>query len=224
MEVMQDRGVSTSKMEGHAQRIRRGDGATGADPVYPKLLDFWQVVRRCIGVMYRHGSADTPKIGLLLKYPRPKTFHFCFMVVDLGNDEHLINVSLLFSKRDAHTLFPFGSWQRWYQCHPCATPQPSHRVSLPPLRCWSTKCCESGLLFEVELYLSAGQPPDAPALHVSRGAVSLPLALAAARGHCEVWFHQRAGSLWRYCDRTLCRGGVDCLLCGDGAGCAPFDP
>lgn len=38
----------------------------------------------------------------------------------------------------------------------------------------------------MELYLSAGQPPDAAALHIPRGAVSLPLALAAARGHCEV--------------------------------------
>ncbi|CAN0391466.1 unnamed protein product, partial [Scytosiphon promiscuus] len=34
--------------------------------------------------------------------------------------------------------------------------------------------------------LSAGQSPDAAALHLPRGAVSLPLALAAARGHCEV--------------------------------------
>lgn len=43
------------------------------------------------------------------------------------------------------------------------------------------------MLFEVELYLSAGQPPDQAALHLPRGAVSLPLALAAVRGNCEVW-------------------------------------
>eukprot|EP00904_Undaria_pinnatifida_P002728 jgi/Undpi1/12456/HiC_scaffold_5.g02127.m1 len=89
VEVIQERGVSTLRMEAYAQRLRRGDGAKGANPVYPRLLDFWQ-------------------------------------------------------------------------------------------------CCESGLLFEVELYLSAGQPPDAPALHPPRGAISLPLSLAAARGHCEV--------------------------------------
>ncbi|CAM9798879.1 unnamed protein product, partial [Pylaiella littoralis] len=89
VEVMQDRGVSTRKMEGYAQRLRRGEGSTGADLVRPRLLDFWQ-------------------------------------------------------------------------------------------------CCESGLLFEVELYLSAGQLPDTSALHLPRGAISLPLALAAARGHCEV--------------------------------------
>ncbi|CAM9149964.1 unnamed protein product [Ectocarpus sp. 6 AP-2014] len=89
LEVLRDRGISTRRMEGHAQRLRRGEGSTGADLVRPRLLDFWQ-------------------------------------------------------------------------------------------------CCESGLLFEVELYLSAGQPPDAGALHLPRGAVSLPLALAAARGHCEV--------------------------------------
>lgn len=43
VEVMQDRGVSTRKMEGYAQRLRRGEGGTGADLVRPRLLDFWQV-------------------------------------------------------------------------------------------------------------------------------------------------------------------------------------
>ncbi|CAM9841664.1 unnamed protein product, partial [Choristocarpus tenellus] len=47
-------------------------------------------------------------------------------------------------------------------------------------------CCESGLLFEVELYLSAGQIPDEHVVHLSRGAVCLPLALAATKGHCTV--------------------------------------
>lgn len=45
VEVMQERGVSTLAMEGYAQRLRRGEGAKGADPVYPRLLDFWQVRR-----------------------------------------------------------------------------------------------------------------------------------------------------------------------------------
>ncbi|CAB1119188.1 unnamed protein product [Ectocarpus sp. CCAP 1310/34] len=98
LEVLCDRGISTRRMEGYAQRLRRGEGSTGADLVRPRLLDFWQV---------------------------------CMM---------------------------------------------SCRI-VPVLQ---------GFLFEVELYLSAGQPPDAGALHLPRGAVSLPLALAAARGHCEV--------------------------------------
>lgn len=44
LEVMQDRGVSTKKMEAYAQRLRRGEGSTGADLVRPHLLDFWQVM------------------------------------------------------------------------------------------------------------------------------------------------------------------------------------
>lgn len=43
VEVMQDRGLSTLHMEGYAQRLRRGEGSTGADLVHPRLLDFWQV-------------------------------------------------------------------------------------------------------------------------------------------------------------------------------------
>lgn len=50
----------------------------------------------------------------------------------------------------------------------------------------------------MELYLSAGQLPDTGALHLPRGAVSLPLALAASRGHCEV----------RVVGETTCRWGV----------------
>ena len=53
-------------------------------------------------------------------------------------------------------------------------------------RSLSCKCCEFGLVFEVELYLSAGQSPNQTALHVPRGVVSLPLALAASRGQSEV--------------------------------------
>ena len=45
VEVIQERGVHTLTMEGYVQRLRRGDGAKGADPVYPRLLDFWQVRR-----------------------------------------------------------------------------------------------------------------------------------------------------------------------------------
>lgn len=44
LEVMQDRGISTHKMEAYAQRLRRGEGGTGADLVRPRLLDFWQVI------------------------------------------------------------------------------------------------------------------------------------------------------------------------------------
>ncbi|CAM9256179.1 unnamed protein product [Ascophyllum nodosum] len=89
VQVMQDKGISTSGMEAYTQSLRRGDGASCADVVNPRLLDFWQ-------------------------------------------------------------------------------------------------CCESGLVFEVELYLSAGQSPNQTALHVPRGVVSLPLALAASRGQSEV--------------------------------------
>jgi len=49
IEVMRDRGVSTHRMEGYAQRLRRGEGGTGADLVRPRLLDFWQVRRRATG-------------------------------------------------------------------------------------------------------------------------------------------------------------------------------
>lgn len=48
IEVMQDGGVKTEKLEGSVQRLRRGEGAKGADPVYPRLLDFWQVLL-CLG-------------------------------------------------------------------------------------------------------------------------------------------------------------------------------
>lgn len=43
VEVVQERGVETARMEGAVQRLRRGEGSTGADPVNPRLLDFWQV-------------------------------------------------------------------------------------------------------------------------------------------------------------------------------------
>ncbi|CAM9227437.1 unnamed protein product, partial [Discosporangium mesarthrocarpum] len=89
LEALQARGVDTGRLGLLTQRLRRSEGGTGADPVYPSLLDFWQ-------------------------------------------------------------------------------------------------CCDSGLLFEVELYLSAGQSPDEAIVHLPRGAVCTPLALAASKGHCRV--------------------------------------
>lgn len=43
VDVMQDKGISTPKMEAYIQRLRRGDGASCAEVVYPMLLDFWKV-------------------------------------------------------------------------------------------------------------------------------------------------------------------------------------
>lgn len=43
VDVMQDKGVSIPKMEAYIQRLRRGDGASCAEVVCPRLLDFWKV-------------------------------------------------------------------------------------------------------------------------------------------------------------------------------------
>lgn len=48
------------------------------------------------------------------------------------------------------------------------------------------QCCGRGYLYEVELYLCAGQSPDDGALCVPRGITSSPLALAAVGGSCDV--------------------------------------
>lgn len=43
VEVMQDKGIDTTNMEGFVQQLRRSEGAVTADPVCPRLLNFWQV-------------------------------------------------------------------------------------------------------------------------------------------------------------------------------------
>lgn len=148
---MQDRGVSTRKMEGYAQRLRRGEGSTGADLVRPRLLDFWQV-RLAFVETSRRGERTTG---------RGADRAFLPLLNGLAVDTRHRMLSLL-----------------------CRDLPPEHQPpdQSPALH----QCCESGLLFEVELYLSAGQLPDTSALHLPRGAISLPLALAAARGHCQV--------------------------------------
>lgn len=78
VEVMKDRGVSTSKMEGHVQRIRRGDGATGADPVYPRLLDFWQVARRFFGFDVSTWACGYAQDGHVIEIPTPQNVPFLF--------------------------------------------------------------------------------------------------------------------------------------------------